>query len=610
MAHSDESRISVDWSAWKRILRFARPHRRDLIVLVVTGVATAICDTLFPLVTRSLIDRIEQSGTHFDLRPFVAAYAALTAVLAVEVWLFIHCAERLAKHVSYDIRQAGFARLQELSFSYFDRRPVGWLMARMTSDCDRLSNIVAWGSFDLVWGGSSLVAITFVMFMLNWQLACVVLLVVPPLMVISRIFQRRILLSAREVRKTNSTVTATYNESVMGVRTTKAFGRERENLNRFVSQSDRLYGASVRNALQSAVYLPLVLTLGSIGAAMALMYGGVQVLGGTLSLGTLLAFMIYARHFFDPVQEVAAVMADLQMAQASAERVLGLVETVPEIRDSEEVLARVADERVEPGTAEDGYPSHFETVEFRGVGFEYEGGQKVLSDFSLTLRAGETIALVGATGAGKTTIAGILSRFYEPTDGQVLFDGVDYRSRSLGWLESITSVVLQAPHLFRGSVRENIRYGRLEATDEEVENAARLVAAHDALLSLESGYDTDVGEGGGRLSSGQRQLVSLARAVIRDPQILVLDEATSSVDAETEQRIQRGLESAFRGRLSVIIAHRLTTVRSADRILLIDSGRIAEQGTHQELMALRGLYHQLYSGQSMDETVRRWQPTA
>ena len=604
----DDSRASVDWSAWKRILRFARPHRRDLIVLVLTGIATAVCDTLFPLITRSLIDHIEQFGAQFDLRPFVAGYAALTLALAAEVWVFIHCAERIAKHVSHDIRQAGFARLQELSFSYFDRRPVGWLMARMTSDCDRLADIVGWGSFDMVWGSSSLVAITAVMFMLNWRLACVVLLVVPPLMIISRRFQRRILLSAREVRKTNSMVTAAYNESVMGVRTTKAFGREEENLNRFMEQSDRLYGASVRNALQSAVYLPLVMTLGSIGAAMALMYGGVQVMDGALSLGTLLAFMTYARHFFDPVQEVATVLAELQMAQASAERVLGLVETIPEIRDSEDVRERLSKGWIEQGMAEDGYPLCFERIEFRGVGFKYEDGQRVLSDFNLGLRAGETVALVGATGAGKTTIAGILSRFYEPTDGQVLFDDVDYRSRSLAWLESITSVVLQAPHLFRGTVRENIRYGRLEASDEEVEKAALLVAAHDAILSLEHGYDTDVGEGGGRLSSGQRQLVSLARAVIRDPQILVLDEATSSVDAETEQRIQRGLESAFRGRLSVIIAHRLTTVRSADRILVIDAGRIVEQGTHQELMALGGRYHQLYSGQRVDERVRRWEP--
>ena len=470
MRRQDDSGASVDWLTWKRVFGFTRAHRRYLVVLGLAGVATAICDTIFPLITRSLIDAIEERGAALDLAPYVAAYAALTALLALQVWLFIYCAERLAKHVSHDIRRAGFDRLQELSFSYFDRRPVGWLMARMTSDCDRLSNIVAWGSFDMVWGSSSLVAITAVMFTLDWRLALVVLSVVPVLVVVSGRFQRLLLVSARQVRKSNSIVTAGYNESLMGVRTTKAFGREKENLAHFGGQVERLYTASVGNALQSAVYLPLVLTLGSIGTALALMAGGVQALAGTVSLGTVLAFITYSRHFFEPVQEVAAALAELQMAQASAERVLGLIATEPEIGDSAELRARP---RVGPGDSElaaDGLPRRFRTVEFRGVGFGYDSKGEVITDLDLSLSAGETVALVGATGAGKSTIAGLLCRFYEPTRGALLFDGTDYRERSLEWLQSITAVVFQTPHLFRGSVRENIRYGRLEATDEEVEH--------------------------------------------------------------------------------------------------------------------------------------------
>jgi ATP-binding cassette subfamily B protein len=621
----DETRRAVSWGTWKRIYAFAHPHRRYFVLLLIAATAMAATDTVYPLITRELIDRIA-AGRDLQLQTFALAYAAVTLLLGVEVWGFIHLAEHLGKRISLDIRMAAFKRMQELPFSYFDRRPSGWLMTRMTADCDRLSHIVAWGTFDLAWGGTSLLAIGVVMFMLNWRLAAVVLLVVPPLVVLSRHFQRMILSSARAVRKANSEVTASYSEALMGIRTIKAFGRERESFGRCRQGAGRLYAAGVENALHSALYLPLILTLGSVGTGLALVYGGFQALAGTLSVGTLIAFITYSRQFFEPVQEVAAIMAELQMAQAAAERVLELIETEPAISDLPAVRERIrlaagggndrsnGDGRRKGGEsagarplADDGLPRDFETLEFRHVSFAYGAGRPVLEDFNLRLRADETIALVGATGAGKSTIASLLCRFYEPTAGEILFDGVDYRERSVAWLKSITSVVLQAPHLFRGSVRENIRYGRLDASDAEVEETARLVAAHDLILGLESGYDTDVGESGGRLSSGQRQLVSLARAVIRQPRILVLDEATSAVDGETEARIQRGLDSALRGRLSVIIAHRLTTVRKADRILVIADGRVAEQGSHQALMATGGIYRRLYVGQSMKEKVRRWE---
>lgn len=610
MTKKDVQRKDLDWSTWKGIAGFAKSYRPEVAIVACTAIATAICDTAFPLITRALIDRVEAANGHAELWPYALAYALVTLILALSVWAFIHYCGLLASHISHDIRRAAFDRLQLLSFSYFDYRPVGWLVARMTSDCDRLAKIVAWGLLDVAWATTLLAAISLAMLVLNWKLALVVLIVVPVLVLVSVYFQKRILSSARLVRKANSLVTAAFNEALLGIRTTKTFGREAQHLQGFQGQSGGLYASSVRNALQSAVYLPMVLTLGSLGSGLALLYGGWQVLGGVLSIGTVVAFMSYARQFFDPVQELAHMLAELQMAQASAERVLELVTTKPEIGDSPAVAERVRRAQRLSLPSHDGGPERFREIEFRDVDFAYATGSNVLGEFDLKLRAGESVALVGATGGGKSTIASLLCRFYEPTSGQVLFDGIDYRERSLAWLESITSVVLQTPHLFRGTVRENIRYGRLAATDAEVEAAARRVAAHEAIVALDRGYDTDVGEGGCLLSVGQKQLVSLARAVVRDPQILVLDEATSSIDPETEVRIQRGLEAAFQGRLSLIIAHRMTTVRSADRILVINRGCIVEEGNHQELMARHGHYYELYSGQSLRETLLHWEQDA
>ena len=592
---------------WKKLFGYTRPYRRELVLLGTFACLTALMEVLYPLITRGVVDTIAAEGMDAELWPYMLAYLGCTLVIALSVGGFVTAGGKIRTHVSHDIRQDGFENLQRLSFSFYDFRPVGWLMARMTSDCERLSNILAWGVLDLVWGVTMMIGIAGAMLVMNAKLALLVLLIIPALLWVSSKFQKRILRSAREVRRTNSRITASYNEGIMGVLTSKAFVREGENLGDFRRLTDGMYGASVQNLTQAAIYVPIVLTLASLATGLALAVGGFDLLGGVISAGTLVAFMAYTRHFFDPVEQLGRWFAEMQMAQASAERIMSLVQAVPEIRDADDVVEALARNRGVPQRseyAEDGGPARIRTIELKHVDFAYGSGPPVLKDVSFTVRAGETIALVGPTGGGKSTLVNLICRFYEPTAGQVLIDGIDYRKRSLHWLQSNIGMVLQQAHVFSGSIRENIRYGRLEATDAEVEEAAKTAQAHDFIEKMEKGYDTEVGEGGSRLSAGQKQLVSFARAILADPQILVMDEATSSVDTETEQLIQRGLDAVLDNRISFIIAHRLSTIRNADRILVIDGGRIAEMGSHAELMAQRGHYFELYRQQSLNEATR------
>lgn len=603
----DEFKPKLNLRLWRRIFAHALPHRRFLWPLALSAVGLAAIDASFGLLTKAVIDDVTLHGAA-RLWRYAGIYTALALLLAVGVWVFIMMAGSLSHHMSHDIRRACFRRLQELEFAFYDTRPVGWLISRLTSDCDRLSRIIAWGFLDLVWGTCLVLMISIALLVLEWRLGLLVLSVLPPLLALSFYFQRKLILSARDIRKYNSQITAAYNEGITGVRTTKTLVREQENLGEFAELSHKMFAASVRNARQSAIYIPLVLGLGSVAAGLALWRGGHGVLGGTITLGTLVAFINYAGQFFNPINQMASILTQMQSAQAAGERVMSLLATQPAIADSPAVLARLAEGRNRPrlpGVAVDGYPERIRSIEFRRVSFAYGDGPRVLEDFNLTVHAGQTIALVGPSGGGKSTIVSLVCRFYEPTVGQILLDGIDYRQRSLLWLQSQLGIVLQTPHLFKGSVRENIRYGRLEATDAEVEEAARLVNADAFIRQMEHGYDSEVGEGGNRLSTGQRQLVSFARALLANPQIFVMDEATSSIDTETEYLIQEGLRKVMAGRISFVIAHRLSTIRRAHRILVINRGRIEESGTHEELLRARGHYYELYTSQFRREREER-----
>ncbi len=489
--------------------------------------------------------------------------------------------------ICYDIRKEGFKRLQELSFSYYDRTPAGWIMARMTSDAQKLGDVIAWSLIDISWGLAYMLIMAVTMLIVNWHLALISLSVLPLLMIIAMWFQKKILNGYRQVRKINSRITGSYNEGINGARTSKTLVREKSNSAEFAELTGSMRTHAIRTATLSALFMPAVLTLGAVGTSLALWRGGTGVMEGTgLTYGVLVSFLFATAGFFDPVLELSRVFADLQYAQASAERVLSLLDEVPSIQD--------------PGI---GNNSSFLQggIRFENVSFHYGKGEMILKDFSLNIRAGETVALVGETGSGKSTIVNMACRFYEPTAGRILIDGVDYREESQEWLQSRLGYVLQSPHLFSGTVMENIRYGRLEAATTEVEEAAKTVGAHDFIVNLEKGYDTEVGSGGGKLSVGEKQLISFARAILANPAILVLDEATSSVDTETEERIREAIHRVLEGRTSFLIAHRLSTVREADRILVLSKGVVIEEGSHTQLMEQKGAYWKLYTRQFKEE---------
>ena len=611
MAHDaaqDEEafRLRIDLALWRKTLSFARPYVWHLAALSALAIVTAACDATLPWLTGRLVDQITVRGAPVRLGATEAGYVLVILVFTCCIWGFIMLAGRITTGVSFDIRQAAFDKLQELQFSFYDRKAVGWLMARLTSDVSSLSRILGWALLDLVWGTCVLASIAAVMFWLSWKLALIVLVIVPPLLWVSRFFQIQLLRTSRALRKANSHTTAAFNEGIVGVRTSKSFVREDRNLQEFQVLTGQMYGHGVSNALYAAVFLPIVLSLCSLGIGLALWRGGLDVRAGTITLGTLVIFLQYAGFIQNPAQELANTLTLIQGAQASAERIQGLLDTPIEIQDSPEVKSRLAAAAAfsrGPGMAPDGFSNRIQMIEFRDVRFAYKDGQSVLGEFNLTVRTPQSIALVGPTGGGKTTIVSLLCRFYEPTSGQILIDGVDYRRRSLHWLQSSFGIVLQQPHLFSGTIRENIRYGRLDSSDAEVERAARMVNAHDFIMASKDGYECQVGEGGNQLSTGQKQLIALARAIIADPQLFVMDEATSSVDTQTERLIQSAVERLLRDRLSFVIAHRLSTIRSADRILVIDQGRIIEDGTHHELIRRRRRYFELYTSHFTTEKV-------
>lgn len=593
---SDNTRLDI--KIWKRIIHELAGYKKEVFLLMFFMTSVSLADSLFPLLTKTAIDDFIIPGKLEGISSLILKYIVLVLWQSWNIYIFIKIAGKIEVTLTYNIRKKVFNKIQMLSFSYFDNTPKGWIMSRLTSDIRRLGEIISWGIVDLVWGSSMMIIIAGFMLYYNLRLALIALSVIPFLALISIFFQKKILGEYREVRKINSNLTAAFSEGIAGAMTSKTLALEEENSKDFRHITTEMKASSVRAAVFSSLFLPMAISLGAVGTSMVIVLGGNEVAEGALSYGILVLFISYSAQFFEPVRELARVLAEFQQAQASAERIFSLIETEPDIKDRPEVSTLFGD-IFDPH--KENWPPLLGNIEFRNVSFQYQNGEKVLDGFNLSVRKGEKIALVGETGAGKSTVINLLCRFYEPSSGSIFIDGVDYRERSLEWLHSNLGYVLQSPHLFSGTVKENILYGKPECTFEEVVEAAKQVGAHDFISRLEYGYETQVGEGGGKLSTGEKQLISFARAIIGKPALFVLDEATSSIDTQTEIKIQKAINSVLLGRTSFIVAHRLSTIISSDKILVMRDGKIMEMGNHRELLKLKGEYFQLYTSQYMLE---------
>lgn len=588
---------------WAKMLPFFKSYKKYFAITLGLNIFLAGVDVLTPLFQSYAIDHFIVPDTLEGIGVFAFAYISMIVMQTISVYWSVHAATTIEMCVGKDLKWAQFEHLQTLSFSYYNTTPVGYIHARVMSDTLKIAGVAAWGLVDMFWAFLYVVSVFVIMFALNAQLAVILLVIVPCIAVITVVFQNKILHWNRRVRKINSQITSAYNEGITGVKTSKSMGIEKDNEEAFFERTSDMYRSAGRAAKLNAVYIPTILLFGSAAAAFVLYRGGYMVQQDWIKLGTLSVFISYAVVIFEPIQQLARLLADLISCQANIERVMDLLEQTPDVTDRIDVIEKYGD-NFRP--RKENWENIKGDIVFEDVSFRYPDGKEyVLEHFNLHIPAGMNVAIVGETGAGKSTLVNLVGRFFEPTKGRILIDGVDYRERSQLWLHSQIGYVLQNPHLFSGTVRENIRYGRLDATDEEVEAAARSVSADEIVKKLKDGYDSDVGESGGRLSVGEKQLISFARAILAEPAIFVLDEATSSIDTVSEQLIQEATDKLLKGHTSFVIAHRLSTIRKADLILVVKDGKIIEQGTHAELLGGKGYYHDLYYKQFEEESARK-----
>ena len=592
---SEKKKASFSLAPWKQLLPIVLRYRRPLVVIIVTNMLLAIIDLLYPLLQSRAVDRFIVAGALEGFGGYLGQYVALMTVEIVLLVAYFRSCMKVEMCAGRDLKEACFVNLQKLSLDYYNVTSAGHSLSRVMSDTAKIAEATAWTFPNILWALAYIPGVYTVLLMLDARLALTMIVLAPLVAGFTVYFQRRLIALNREVRAQHSRITSGYNEGIMGAKTSKTLALEDRLCREFEEVTAKSARAGIAHGRMRAIYVPLIVLCGTLAASATLGLGGNLVLGGRLSLGVLSAFMTYALSLFQLFRQTATFISGMVSLQANVERVADLISRQPTVVDRPEVLEKYGDcfapkkENWEPMRGE---------VDFDDVSFHYtEGGEEVLSHVSVHVPAGGTVALVGETGAGKSTMVNLVCRFFEPTGGRVLIDGRDVQERSQLWLHSHIGYVLQEPHLFSGTIRENIRYGRPEATDAEVEEAARAVNADKIAAKLPKGYDTDVGECGDKLSTGEKQLISFARAIIARPAIFVLDEATSSVDTATEQLIQQATKTLMEHTTSFVIAHRLSTIRQADMILVVEHGEIVERGTHEELLARGGAYYELYTTQ-------------
>ena len=592
---SENKNVKLKYFGIPKLLPFVKPYKKIMISMIIMGALSSLIDSIYPLFNQYALNHFIALKTTDTIVPFIIVYIVILIVFVILNFVSTTWAGKIEMSVNRDLRNASFNHLQELSFSYFNQNNVGYVHARVMSDTGRIGQLVSWDMMDMVWQGSYLLFVLINMALINIHLAMYIMLIIPFAVILIIFFQKKLVALNRKIREINSKITSNFNEGITGAKSIKTLVVENKINHDFDVDSDDMEKTSVLAGRYSALFSSLVTMLSSITLAIILWKGGMINQEGIIMIGTLSVFMTYALNMLEPIQSIVGGIARLIAIQVNIERFTTLLETQSDVADRVEVVEKYGD-TFHP--KKENWETLYGDVEFKDVSFKYpDGNEMVLEHFDLKVPQGTNVAIVGETGAGKSTLVNLVCRFFEPTYGQVLIDGKDARDRSQLWLHSNIGYVLQTPHLFSGTVRDNLRYGKPDATDEEIWKALKLVNAEFVIDKMDKGLDSEVGEGGDMLSTGEKQLISFARAILADPKILVLDEATASIDTLTEKAIQAAIFTVIKGRTSFVIAHRLSTIVDADVILVVKDGKIIERGKHTELMQAHGYYYDLYTRQ-------------